>query len=539
MNPIFNNVNSHRGLELSARKNSTAILILARIFLAACLACAFVVCSHANEPANPAAEAAQPNYQQPVLIEFRGPIDRFQNQLFQRKLQAAKRMKADLVVIEIDSPGGTVDDSLEISETLSEVDWAHTVAYVPDKAVSGAALASLGCDEIIMRPQSRIGDAGVIVLEEDFLFHYADAKYISYVVSHARVLAESKGRSPELVEAMIDKDVLLFKKVGADGKLEFATRRVEELQRQKDNVAGNDLKVVLDPNVWTLVSASDENKFLIINGKEAVELGFAQGNVASRAELAERYQLTGEFTVLKKNTADVLSYWLNRPLITVLILAIAVIALLVELSAPGISVGGIISALCFAMFFWARFFAGTAGALELVLFALGVAFLLMEIFVIPGFGITGILGFLLLVSSLILASQDFIIPTNSRQFSTFGTGLMSIVGAGALVLIGGAVITRYMGRLPILSSLVLAPPNPAESSGRHRESDKSKSELPKPEHFPNIGEWGIAESVLRPAGKANFGGETFDVVADGFVDPRQAVRVVDITGNVIRVSSEG
>lgn len=131
------------------------------------------------------------------------------------------------------------------------------------------------------------------------------------------------------------------------------------------------------------------------------------------------------------------------------------------------------------------------------------------------------------------------IPTNARQFSTFSTGLLSILGAGVLALIGGVVITRYMGRLPILSNLVLAPPIPSDSSGRSHDGAKNKSELPKPEHFPNIGEWGVAESVLRPAGKANFGGETFDVVADGFVEPRQAVRVMDITGNVIRVSAEG
>ena len=93
-----------------------------------------------------------------------------------RKLDAAKQQGADLVILEIDSPGGRLKESLEIAEYLQKLDWAHTVAYVPREAISGAAIVSLGCDEILMAPHARIGDAGAIVMDEDSFFRFAPAE---------------------------------------------------------------------------------------------------------------------------------------------------------------------------------------------------------------------------------------------------------------------------------------------------------------------------------------------------------------------------
>ncbi len=111
-------------------------------------------------------------YHHGVIIRFQGEIGpRLQRYLY-RQLDAAKQQGADLVVLEIDSPGGRLKESLEIAERLQNLDWAHTVAYIPHRAISGAAIVSLGCDEILMAPQAVIGDAGAIFMDEHSLLPF-------------------------------------------------------------------------------------------------------------------------------------------------------------------------------------------------------------------------------------------------------------------------------------------------------------------------------------------------------------------------------
>ena len=126
--------------------------------------------------------AAEPvTYHHGVIIRFEGEILPGLQAYLYRKLDAAKEQGADLVIVEINHPGGRLDESLEIAERLQNVDWAHTVAYVPHEAISGAAIASLGCDEILMNPNAEIGDAGAIIMGRDSLFQLAPQKMISFL----------------------------------------------------------------------------------------------------------------------------------------------------------------------------------------------------------------------------------------------------------------------------------------------------------------------------------------------------------------------
>ena len=109
-------------------------------------------------------------YGRGVLIRFEGEIGPGLQAYLYRKLDVAKEQGADLVIVEIDSPGGLLKESLEIARHLQALDWAHTVAYVPQRAVSGAAIVSLGCDEILMARSAEIGDAGAIFMDENSVF---------------------------------------------------------------------------------------------------------------------------------------------------------------------------------------------------------------------------------------------------------------------------------------------------------------------------------------------------------------------------------
>ena len=138
--------------------------------------------------------------------------------------------------------------------------------------------------------------------------------------------------------------------------------------------------------------------------------------VENFAQFKQYYGLENDPTLVEPGWADFLIQALASPGVAVLLLLIGGAALYIELHAPGIGIGGFVAAVCFLLFFWSRYLGGTAGWLEVTLFVAGVACLLLEVFVIPGFGIFGLGGGAMVLASLILASQTFILPQNDYQF---------------------------------------------------------------------------------------------------------------------------
>ena len=150
-------------------------------------------------------------YSRGVLIRVEGVIGPMLAAYLERKLDEAKADGADLVIVEIDSPGGTLADSWAMAGELRDLDSAHTVAYVPKRALSGAAILALGCDEIVMAPTALMGDAGPIFQDENSQFRFAPQRIVSDLAQELRGLAAAKGRPPALAEAMVDKSLQLFR----------------------------------------------------------------------------------------------------------------------------------------------------------------------------------------------------------------------------------------------------------------------------------------------------------------------------------------
>jgi membrane-bound ClpP family serine protease len=172
---------------------------------------------------------------------------------------------------------------------------------------------------------------------------------------------------------------------------------------------------------------------------------------------------------------------------------------------------------------------GTAGWLEVLLFLLGVACLMLEIFVIPGFGIFGLGGGALILVSLVLASQTFVLPRNEYQATEFRNSLLMLAGAtlGTIVVI--LLINRWLPRAPIVSQMILQPPTQEEA-----EAISASESLA---HFERlVGMHGVAVTPLVPGGKARFGRTTVDVLTDGDFVPRGAeVEVVEVQGTRVVV----
>ena len=474
-------------------------------------------------------------YERPVVIVFEGPIDYQKTLFFKNRLAQAKQMGADLVIVEIDSPGGYAAQSLEMAELLRDVDWAYTVAFIPREAISGAALMSLGCDEIILGNQARFGDAGPITLDPmAAAYRNVPAKIKSVLVRQTRDLAASKGRSQQLAEAMIDEKAVVYsrpKPNAPNGEIEFKTVYLDD---QNLNPIDAAKKAKLDLKEWNLVEETGSERIFTVNGPRAVALGFADALANDRSALAEELSFQLPVPEYRFKIKDSIVFWLNTPFVTGLLIVLGLLALYFELSAPGIGAGGLIACLCAALFFWSRFAGGTSGWLEVILFFAGVIFLLMEIFVIPGFGVAGFLGLLLLFVSIVMASQSFVIPETPAQFSSLTTTLSVVAISAAVFMIGAAILSYQFGAIPILGRLSLSPPSPEETPIIDKETGKV---LPVSHPDVSVGDWGIADSLLRPAGRVIFNGKSIDVVSDGsFLEPGTQVKVTEISGNRIVVS---
>jgi membrane-bound serine protease (ClpP class) len=484
------------------------------------------------------AEQGRPRYSNAFLIRFEGQIGPMLEQYVFRKLDAARREEADLVIVEIDSPGGTVEESLSIAERLSDIDWARTVAFVPQQAISGGAFVALGCDDIVMAPDALIGDAGVITMEEGFFFRYVPEKFTGPIRQKLRGLAETKGRPPALAEAMMDKELVVYHVENDQGDVGFMSEKeIDDAAHSRPPIVWNKGKPVFETN---------NGEFLVLNGVRAVELTLAQDNAGNRDELKKRLNVAGDFTVLTWTGVDTTVMVLNHPLITGLLFVVGLIALYVEFSAPGISAGGLIAGLCFALFFWSRFLGGTAGWLEVVLFVMGLVFLGMELFVLPGFGVSGLTGILLVIVSLVMASQNFAVPDTGPKMNTLVVNLLVVTGAMAAVIVSAIVLSTYFGTIPIVNQLALRPPaideeSAAEVAGVSPVATALKGgSAAVPEVPLHVGEIGVADSFLRPAGKAVFADESYDVVTEGtFIEKGASVKIIKIQGVKVVVREVG
>lgn len=451
-----------------------------------------------------------------VQVVIEGPITPVLVERAQRLIEEAiQRREANFVCVRIDSEGGSPRDSLRLAAYLAadlDSKRVRTVAYVPSRALADAALIAVACDQIVMHPRAVLGGEGNAVISEDELVQ------IRRVVRE--VLAERTGRNWSVPLGLFDSELEIyrFERKGLPGFQEFMS---EEEWRQ-----------LADSDLWEKRDLlKDRGKPLQLTGQQAVELGLAKDLVESFAEFRGLYGLENDPALLEPTWVDTLLRALASPYIAVLLLIIGGVSLLVELQTPGVGVGGFLAAVCFVLFFWSRFLGGTAGWLEVLLFALGAVFLLLEIFILPGFGIFGLGGGLLVLCSLVLASQTFIIPQNSYQWLQLQKSLLIIVFAaiGIGVILG--LINRWLPKTPGLRQLMLAPPNDNEAD----EMMRRRSLLDVDESF--VGQQGVTVTKLLPSGKARFGQRVLEVISqDG--DPIESgnpVVITEVRGNRIYV----
>jgi membrane-bound serine protease (ClpP class) len=220
---------------------------------------------------------------------------------------------------------------------------------------------------------------------------------------------------------------------------------------------------------------------------------------------------------------DRVAEFFREPIVYVALIALGLVGLIFEVKFPGSTFPGSVAALCFVLFFWSHSFVGHFTLLAILLFLLGLVFLGIEVFVVPGLCFSGVAGVVLMFLGLILVTLDHW-PAGADDWTSVGSTFGSLAIGMALSIVGALTLTWSLPSIPFLNRMVLKPP-PEETE---IESAKSLSNSGTREL---LGAMGVVVTPLRPSGKAQFGGQFLDVIAEGdYVAPGVRVQVIEIEG---------
>ncbi|MCL2304708.1 MAG: hypothetical protein FWC43_05135 [Planctomycetaceae bacterium] len=405
---------------------------------------------------------------------------------------------ADFVCLWIESSGGSLADSLNLAGYLAnDIDpmKVRTVAYVPNKALADSALIALACQEVVIGPNAILGGSGEA--------NFTPEEIRAAVETISQSLAKKSLRRWSLMAAIIDPNLEVFQysRKSTPGIVEYFSEQELESQGDKDDWIKGEI-------------VTRKGLPLETRGKMGVSFYLADKIATDFNEFKLFYHLENDPTLLEPGWADQLIRTLANPYLSATLLLIGFLALFVEMKTPGIGVGAFVAICCFVLFFWSKFLGGTAGWFEVSLFLTGVLFVLLEIFVVPGFGIFGIGGGAMILASLVLASQTFIIPRNPYQLQQFQNSLLVLVIALVGLCSIAGVLVRWLHEI-----------NRPKDTEYVRESEKLA------DYAYLLGQTGTALTPLVPSGKAMFGMDTISVVSDcELIESGSPVRVVDVRG---------
>ncbi len=430
-------------------------------------------------------------------VVLAGPITADSVARARQQIERSVAEGANFLCLRIDSAGGSPEQSLVLANRLAAFDPARvrTVAYVPRQARGDAALVAMACDELVMHPDAVLGGEG------DAAIGGRQAAAVS--ASWREGVSKRRERSWSLPVALVVPGIVV------DQATQKGTGRVEYF-------SGEELAARDDRDEWT-VGAKVGTGPMQLTGRSAESLGLATHVVDGFDGLVKAYGLTGDIALSEPGWADRLLDALASPGLAWLLLLIGGAGLYIELHTPGFGLGGFVSMVAFIVYFWSQYLHGTSGWLEVMLFLAGLFCLAAEIFVLPGFGVLGLGGGVLLIASLVLASQSFVLPANDYQIRQLQWSLLGILGAAVGVSLLGVLLRRWLPSAPVFRNVLLEPPIAADSTL----DDEGLEEL--------IGTDGTTTTRLAPAGKARIAGRVREVTSDGpLVEPGMPVRVVEV-----------
>ena len=414
-----------------------------------------------------------------LQLSIKNDIDPRMNRYIGLGLEAATNGNYDLIVIEMDTYGGLVTDAKDIVEKLLNYEKPVYV-YINKDAASAGALISIACDSIYMAAGASIGAATVVMGQGEA----APDKYQSYMRSTMRSTAEEKGRDPAIAEAMVDERI----------EIEGVTKAGE---------------------VITFTTS------------EAIKNGFCEGEVDGIEDLLAKAGVTeyeiDEFSI--GVVEKIIAFFLN-PVLSGILIMIIVGGIWFELQSPGVGFPIMASITAAILYFIPYYLTGLAANWELVLFVVGIIMIGIELVAIPGFGVLGIGGAVLTLSSLVLVMLgndvfDFSLVPWDKIFIASSTTLGGMVGSVLLVFLGGVQLTNTS----FFQRVALS--NVEKRSDGYTAKFRENSVL---------GLKGTAFTVLRPSGRVMIDDDIYDAYTRGeYINKDESIEVISEEGTTLLV----
>jgi len=416
-----------------------------------------------------------------LVLDIKDAIDPRMSRLVRLALEKATDTTADILLIEMDTYGGALTDADDIRTMLLEFK-KPTWVFINRDAASAGALISIACDSIYMASGASIGAATVVTADGSA----APDKYQSYMKSIMRSTAEAKGRNPQIAEAMVDQEI----------EIEGIT--------EKGNV-------------------------ITFSTSEAIQNGFCEGQRTSIDEIIQKNGISNYNVVrYERSTAEkIIAFFLN-PFVSGILLLVIVGGIYFELQTPGVGFPILAAGIALLLYLTPYYLNGLAENWEILMFFAGIGLLVLEIFVIPGFGIAGILGIIFAGGSLVLVMLnndffDFSFVEGDKIVMAVTTTLGALIGSVIVMFIGGVRLTNTK----IFKRISLQTVQDKESGYTSRFVTTLMT-----------GKQGTAFTILRPSGKVLIDGEVYDAFTRGeYIEKDAPVIVVDEEGTSLKVKA--
>jgi membrane-bound serine protease (ClpP class) len=413
--------------------------------------------------------------QRVFVLELRDEVHFAAARYFSRGFAAAKAADADLVIVHLDTYGGRVDYADTIRGLILN-STIPTAVYIDRNAGSAGALISIACDSIYMAPGASIGAATVV----DEAGEKAIDKYQSYWRGVMRATAEVNGRDPKIAEKMVDQDLV-----------------IEGL--------------------------SPRGQVITFTNADAIANGYCEGTKNSIADVAAACgHPSADLVYYQGSTPDKVIDMLNNPTVSAILLVLLFAGIFFELKTAGHGKGGIVALLAAFLFFVPHYVNGLAESWEVAVFLMGVLLLALELFVIPGFGVAGVLGIVFTVTGVTVAMLE----NNGTDFAYVTTADLVRALAMVLVLLCTAILLVIWAAKFLVSSTVAYP------FVDQMTQDKSQGYTALRKNFSDlVGLEGEAATDLRPVGHIHIDGNQYDAEAnEGYISKGQKVVVERLKG---------
>lgn len=326
------------------------------------------------------------------IIPVKGEIGPAMTSFISSQLQKAKEVKSHVIVLDINTLGGRVSDTIKIQELIKEYREDFTFySFVNNKAESAGVMITLLGEKIYMTPDASIGSAAVIPFNE---------KTNSAWAAMLKAQAESMGRRGDIAQGTADYDMVI-----------------------------NGLK--------------EKGKLVNLSAEEAVKYGYCNKIVNNVSDLIKDTGYRGNTIIYgEKDTRLKIAEIISNSYISSLLLLIGIAALIIEVFVPTFGIAGTTGAICIVLYFLGNIFTGNTGWWALIIFALGMVFLIVEA-VIPGFGVTGITGLIGISAAIVISARDL------------QSGLIMLLSSWVVVAVTLFILFKYGMNLEFLSKIIL------------------------------------------------------------------------------------